>query len=249
MIGVAPTIQKAPSERILGWNQRVLAVFPDADAISIHPYIRLDTRLAQRDPAAALEQIARVWRDMLETHLSTLPAGTTLWVTEYNAVPFNRDPAAGTWMHGLAALHLTLLIMQDERVEMLLLHQLTGHPQFASMTVAAGDVAPRQVPLTGVGHAMRLLGEAAAGSRRATAVTHGQAAGWQFDNGRMLLINGTAEPVRVNLPGTEARVFRSEQPLSGQVHRGDRAGRINEQRQPGKNLELPPRSAALVARD
>lgn len=120
------------------------------------------------------------------------------WITEYNLSDGNQDnySVASTWTHGLYTASLFSLMLEEPKINILLNHQITGSPSFASLAsyTNLGDTLTNR--LTAEGNAMRLIQKAVKGNNAATKLNfsvnptitvnttiYPSLVGWVFDNG------------------------------------------------------------------
>ncbi|MFM2043312.1 MAG: hypothetical protein RLY86_1888 [Pseudomonadota bacterium] len=199
------------------------------DAIAFHPYIEpRETRSTLlRTPAEAAAEIAYHFdfsrAQLDQAVLRDLPPDLRFWITEYSTAEFNGTPVVGgTWVQALSNLGRALIYADDGRVDALTLHVLFGSTQWQSLVSPAFPVAIDQgrggtsVPaeafaLTANGYAATLMGRMLGpegGLFWGFDPTPG-AAGDPTVGGRLiradgssaiLVVNGSAEPVRLNSP-------------------------------------------------
>ena len=190
--------------RMLSWNEQMLAagIAGDVDAFALHFYPRLPGRQGAAD-AAYLRTLSTFassyWQATLgQPQWSLLPASKRLWITELNASFADAPELVGSWIHGLIQAQLMLLMVQDNRVDIVLQHMLTGNPQWQAIVHPGRtpDIAPAPgftpYALTATGEALAALSEVFRGS---TCVE-------RVETGAMAVVG-----VFVRTPGAERAVF------------------------------------------
>jgi YHS domain-containing protein len=118
------------SDRRRNWNSEVKEHFPNREATSFHPYMLLneDQGTNQEKIESYTKLPEETLRRAYNLGFDDYPSTERLWITEYNTrgkVRY-RPALRETWMHGLLVAAYSLLLMQDEQVEMLLPHQIAG---------------------------------------------------------------------------------------------------------------------------
>lgn len=118
------------SDRRRNWNAEVVDHFGNRDAVSFHPYMLLNeeysTHQEETDSRTRLPE--ETMRRAHNLGFDDYSSAEWFWITEYNTLgkARYRPNLRNTWMHGLLVAAQSLLLMQEEQVEMLLPHQITG---------------------------------------------------------------------------------------------------------------------------
>ena len=185
VVGVVPPPDKPP--RLQHWNKVMRGtVLPDVDAITLHLYN--DHGLADAEPtgdypyfdeadvATILGEPFRNWQNLLnEGNYRAIPKDKQIWITEYNlfedifssgSEPIPR--VAGSWTHGLYNLAMSLLFLEESRIESVCNHSLTESSIFGAILntedsfVNPADPEMKATPmsLSATGTALSLLGTA-----------------------------------------------------------------------------------------
>ena len=127
--------RQRPDPRRDDWNAQVLAAASSADALTLHLYERCGAAsgpvLTPADVAAVLARPFAI-ADNLQRDLASLPAGLSIWITEYNI--HENDPVIeGLWLHGLVLAAETLLLMDCPRITLLQPHSLIGQVSYGML--------------------------------------------------------------------------------------------------------------------
>ncbi|MDX1625564.1 MAG: hypothetical protein R3323_03530 [Wenzhouxiangellaceae bacterium] len=207
------------SQRQRDWNEAVFGIVDGVDAACFHPYFGTLTRseLESPDGMARLFSIPfRRWERFRDTELAALPTGWQAWITEYNLFAPDDPGVRDTWLHGLLHALYTMLLMEDERITMLLSHQLAGNPSFAAIRTRFPLDDPQPFELSASGHGIAMMFEAL--SRRSTGVRlHFEAGpeitvvspegtaiypalvGWELDGQALLVVHLGESPTSLDL--------------------------------------------------
>jgi hypothetical protein len=114
------------SARREGWNAAVLGTLSGANALTLHPYVRVADATAT--PQSLLSLANKRMQSLTTTELAQLSShGMTGWVTEFNMV--DRTPAltfAGTWTHGLFTAAFALMLAQSPTITLVDVHNVVG---------------------------------------------------------------------------------------------------------------------------
>ena len=148
------------------WNERVVPLLRDIDAITVHLYTSSGLNVevagentgvgetgawasrrmqeAQYEALKSPEQIARLivephrkWRAMLE--MSSIPEDIELWVTEFNMWD-RTGPVRHTWAHGLHVASFMTTLLDDRRVNLVCFHNAYGGGDFFPALLPGGGV-------------------------------------------------------------------------------------------------------------
>lgn len=185
--------------RIYTWNDTLFAQNVGADGITFHYYIPPNTTtLSNPNITQALAAPFKHWQTMKINTVDNVTNGMECWITEYNLNDGNQTTysIASSWTHGLYTAALFSQMLEDPKITMLLNHQITGSPAFASLAsyTPFGDTLTNR--LTAEGNAMRLIHQAVKGNNTATKLNfsnnptitvnttnYPSLIGWVFDNG------------------------------------------------------------------
>ncbi len=195
VFGVAAEPDSSPRE--VQWNQALLrTALPVADAIALHIYTDpgLDPNgfsdqgypaFDERDFATIFGEPFKDWSAMRNFEsFEIIPANKEIWITEFNLMEdifgnnYNsgrRPRVMGTWGHGLYALSMNLMFLEEPRVKMTCNHDLVEDFKFGAILPhensfylsdkQAYPVTP--MTLSATGQALQLLGETAEGMTQA----------------------------------------------------------------------------------
>jgi len=158
-------------QRINTWNSTLFAQNVSSTAITFHYYLPPNTTTFSNPNAAqALAAPFRHWQTLKTNTVDKVTNGMACWITEYNLNDGNQTTyaIASSWVHGLYTATLLSLMLEEPKITMLLNHQITGSPAFASLAsyTPFGDTLTNR--LTAEGNAMRLLHKAMKGKNFAT---------------------------------------------------------------------------------
>lgn len=185
--------------RIYTWNDTLFAQNVGADGITFHYYIPPNTTtLSNPNITQALAAPFKHWQTMKINTVDKVTNGMECWITEYNLNDGNQTTysIASSWTHGLYTAALFSQMLEEPKITMLLNHQITGSPAFASLAsyTPFGDTLTNR--LTAEGNAMRLIHQAVKGNNTATKLNfsnnptitvnttnYPSLIGWVFDNG------------------------------------------------------------------
>jgi hypothetical protein len=258
VLGVVPEPDKP--ERLQLWNQTVLnSALPAADAITLHIYP--DTGLTSEPERTTypwfeasevpiiLGEPFRNWQNLRnDRNFKIIPRNKRIWVTEYNLFEdlfpngTSNPPeprVAGSWTHGLYNLAMSLLFLEESRIELACNHSLLESSIFGAILAndksfvnpANPNMTSEPLSLSATGRAMSLFYDAATGMRRAEKInfssnasltgkdgfTYPSLSGWKFTRSRQekaILVNfsDTPQTVRINTLFNRTVRYRS---LSG----------------------------------
>ncbi|MGB5634265.1 MAG: hypothetical protein WBM86_16005, partial [Waterburya sp.] len=165
---------------------------PFADAITIHKYPKngLANRAISTEeyPYFLLEDVRFILGEPFKSWhktsnvISYFPENKKIWVTEYNLMEKinttqekTRQRIVGSWIHGMYALSMSLLFLEDPRVEMACNHMLIGTSQFSTIlkneksfkNPSDKNTVSQPLALSATGSALKLLGDATEGMTNA----------------------------------------------------------------------------------
>lgn len=277
------------------WNRLVLpATLETGDAATFHIYTnngldKLGDTSDQSFPFFEVEDVAvvlgepfRYWDSLKKgDEFRAVPEDKAIWITEYNLLEKiqgdrDRPPRViGSWTHGLYALAMSLLFLEDPRISKICNHVLVGSSQFAAIyadeTSFINPTAPtRSEPngLSATGHSLQFLGKALNGATSAQKIIFeavpyitGNAQfqypalyGWLFqaDSGqkRAILMNLSNSPHEVDVSQIFQQGIRFEQ-----VHAPPRTLVYDDRQLSSQTgsadtlLALPPLSITLAVED
>ena len=176
------------------WNQTVLPLtLQQADAATFHIYPRhglppLNNVTEQSFPLfdetdveVILGEPFRHWHKLQQSNeFQFVPRNKEIWITEYNlsekiSGDRSRPPRViGSWTHGLYTLALSLLFLEDARVQKICNHVLVGSSQFAAVYANQKSFVNPTTPtasapnsLSATGHSMQLFSKAINGATSA----------------------------------------------------------------------------------
>jgi predicted small secreted protein len=264
VIGASPSPNA--SNRRLTWNERLFPVVTDADAACFHPYFSVPADVVEQSDPLPLLMAApyRRWLTFQEDELAALPPGWDAWLTEYNLFAPDERGVRSTWAHGLMTAFYTLLLMQEERVTVLLAHQVAGNPSFAAVEVQQPFGASQPYEKTAYGAAMGLIFDVVGGAETGRplsvtprpertvdvgggSLTYPQLVGWQVETGEALLLNAGATALDVRLPEMtgpkQVDHLYAENPLQPGV---PPTKRRRETQEAEETISLPPFSLSRV---
>ena len=185
VIGVGSRGENKSSRRYK-WNEEIIATtLPSADAITIHKYHsnglanqKISTEkypyFLEEDVPLILSQPFKSW-DKTSNTISDFPENKEIWVTEYNLIErINTDREAksqrvvGSWIHGMYALLMSLLFLEDSRIDIACNHMLIGSSQFSTIlkneksfkNPSDKNAVSQPLALSATGSALKMLGDA-----------------------------------------------------------------------------------------
>ncbi len=233
--------------RIQFWNDSVLATaLPESDAIAFHLYY--DTNIipnrrsettypffTQEDVPIILSLPFFNWqKTKANSQFQAVSNSKEIWITEYNIMESlepmegSSPKLIGTWSHGLQNITLSLLFLEDSRINLICNHVLVGTSQFGAILADEKQIGinsfinPSQpmkadpFGLSASGSALRLLGEVIENMTEARKINfstnpmvtvknqfkYPSLQGWLFNNSlerRAIIINLSSEVVEVNI--------------------------------------------------
>ena len=243
VFGVVPATDR--SHRESQWNQALVeTALPDADAITLHIYSRpgLDPdsfstqgypAFGEEDFSTVLSQPFKHWQKLRDRPtFNLIPADKEIWITEFNLIEdvfgnnTNRLPRVmGSWGHGLYALSMNLMFLEDPRVTLTCNHDLVENYRFGAILPHEDSfqVTPERafpvVPmsLSASGRALQIVADATDGMTSAQQLSFSDSSaarlgsadaptlyGWQFgagtaDDSRAVILNLSEKIVELNM--------------------------------------------------
>lgn len=189
VLGVVPEPEKPP--RLQNWHRHLFEEQSStpADAVTLHVYpghgLDDDNRsyksypyFTGKDVPIILGEPFREWQRMRENDaFKLIPEDRKIWLTEYNlmdkGVASTRgEPhkVIGSWAHGLYGMAMSLVFLEEPRVEIMCNHVLLGNSRFAAILADEKSLLDPEnentsatpLSLSATGSALQLLGEATA---------------------------------------------------------------------------------------
>jgi hypothetical protein len=119
-IGATSTDNSSGGARRTSWNAGLFPALVGADAITLHTYIRtaLPKGTTVFDDTAAQYMLGTPFSNWatLQKDMAQLPANIPIWVTEYDLGDYNY-PVWGTWADALLNATMTMLYLEQPRVQ------------------------------------------------------------------------------------------------------------------------------------
>lgn len=117
--------------RVAEWNERVLPLLHEVDAVTIHVYFESGLGQQGLDGPAGLTSLLRAaderWREAERSVIERVPPGLEVWVTEWSA------PAPGRWGQGLAVASLAVRQLLEPKIGLSVYHSLVGSGIFTAI--------------------------------------------------------------------------------------------------------------------
>jgi hypothetical protein len=247
VIGPSQNYIERGNSRLRFWNDSVLTIaLPESDAIAFHLYydtnIIPNRRSETTYPFFTQEDIPIIFslpffnwqKTQANSQFQAVSNSKEIWITEYNIME-SLEPMVGsglkligTWAHGLQNITLSLLFLEDSRINLICNHVLVGTSQFGAILAdekqigintfinPSEKVKTDPFSLSASGSALRLLGEATENMTEARQINfssnpmvtvknkfqYPSLQGWLFNNSRerrAIIINLSSEVVEVNL--------------------------------------------------
>jgi hypothetical protein len=216
--------------RITSWNDTIFAQNINTNAITFHYYLPPNTTtLSNPNITQVLAAPFKHWPVLKTNTVDNVTNGMDCWITEYNLNDGNQTTyaIASSWAHGLYTASLFSLMLEEPKIKMLLNHQITGSPAFASLAsyTPFGDTLTNK--LTAEGNAMRLIHQAVKGNNNATklnfsnnptitvnTINYPSLIGWIFDNGtdkELYILNLSNSNFALDLNAVITETFKYEQ--------------------------------------
>ncbi len=132
------------TERQSTWNSRLrpfIEANPHITSLTVHPYTfinylqRLHGEILDLSPAniqRLLAMAADASTDIMEVIADDLPAGTSVWATEYNLVDLKYKVATARWIHGVWTSAAAMQLAQVPGLDVALVHSWSGPMTFAA---------------------------------------------------------------------------------------------------------------------
>lgn len=243
LVGVAPKPKDSIREQ--NWQKSLLnSAMYQADAVTLHLYnghglnSQIDSNstypfFSSEEVQLILGQPFRSWQKLQNNdQLKLIPDNKQIWITEYNLFENvfgkkNRDKqqrVMGSWTHGLYALTMSLLFLEDSRIAIACNHVLTGNSRFAAILANKGsfinpsdeDFRVKPKSLSATGSTLSLLGEATSGMTQGQKINFSPEStlvgkknfeypalyGWVFNDGKhsqAIITNLSNQNIRINL--------------------------------------------------
>jgi hypothetical protein len=225
IVGVVPEPNKP--ERLQQWNSTLLSsALPQADALTLHIYngTGLTSQPVDRttypwfqasEIPIILGEPFRNWQNLQgDRNFKIIPPNKQIWITEYNLYEdiFENgkdkpEPrVAGSWAHGLYNLSMSLLFLEEPRIELICNHSLLESSIFGAILAndrsfvnpAATNTTTEALSLSATGMALSLLADATIGMEQAQQIdftdnlsltgkdgfTYPALYGWKFSKNR-----------------------------------------------------------------
>jgi hypothetical protein len=260
LIGVIPKLRPRNSNRENDWNNALLnSSLKKADAIALHFYgpsgLSRGPNTINDYPFFDSENVPRIlaapfffWRKIQNSEqFKTIPSYKQIWITEYSLFePVERQQSpkvVGSWTHGMYTLAMSLLFLEDKRVNSICNHVLIGNSQFGAIFAdekAIGmnvfinpsqRVSTYPFSLSATGSALRFLGNATKDMTKATKINfshnpflmvgngfqYSALYGWKFSNGRdsrAVIMNLSNQNLKIDLSSLFTQTVNYEQ-ISG----------------------------------
>ncbi|MDJ0571395.1 MAG: hypothetical protein QNJ53_20415 [Pleurocapsa sp. MO_192.B19] len=243
LVGVAAKAKDSIREQ--NWQQSLLgSAINKADAVTLHIYnghglkSQIDSNsnypfFSSEEVPLILGQPFRNWKKLQNNpQLGLIPDNKQIWITEYNLFENvfgkknqgKQQRVMGSWVHGLYTLTMSLLFLEDSRVEIACNHVLIGNSRFAAIFANKKSfhnpsdenmmVTPKSLSATG--STLSLLGEATSGMTQAQKIDFSSVPtlvgkkdfeypalyGWKFNDGtnsQAIIINLSNQDINVNL--------------------------------------------------
>lgn len=243
VVGVVPAPHKPA--RLQNWNRHLFDEVADsADAVTLHIYSghgltsRAEPNLeyplfTSEEVPIILGEPFRRWHFIQEHDAyQRIPNSMKRWITEYNFVEEATVPGqefdhrvVGSWTHGLYALEMALLFLEDPRVDTMCNHVLLGNSMFAAVR-ADDDNGTNKLSVTGL--TLQVFNEAIAGMSEARQINFSEDLqleghdrfrypalyGWMFsteDEQRAMIVNLSEQTITVDLEAIVPAGTRYEQ--------------------------------------
>jgi hypothetical protein len=243
LVGVAA--KPKDSIRQQNWHKSLLySAMHQADAVTLHIYSghglnsSIDSNstypfFTSEEVPIILGQPFRSWQTLQNNdQLKLIPDNKQIWITEYNLFEnlfgkTNRGKqqrVMGSWTHGLYALIMSLLFLEDSRIAIACNHVLTGNSRFAAifankdslLTPTDERIVVAPMSLSATGSTLSLLGEATSGMNVAQKINFSPLPtlvgkknfeyptlyGWMFHNeihSQAIIVNLSNQNIKIDL--------------------------------------------------
>ena len=242
LVGVAA--KPKDSIRRKNWLKSLLSsAMYQADAVTIHIYKGhgLDSQIepnsfypffSSEEVPLILGQPFRGWHNLQNNdNFKLIPNNKQIWITEYNFFEniFGKNQGTqqrvmGSWTHGLYALTMSLLFLEDSRIGISCNHVLIGNSRFAAIfrgrksfvNPSDENIMVTPMSLSATGSTLSLLGEATSGMTEAQKIDFSPLPtlvgkknfeypalyGWMFRDGinsQAVIINLSNQNISINL--------------------------------------------------
>ncbi|MBI5511266.1 MAG: hypothetical protein HY903_21095 [Deltaproteobacteria bacterium] len=151
-----------------GWTQSVLDGVDKSQvaAVTLHYYVPLrDAGLAGADPyARAFFLVHDSWAAARQAIATIRSQQRKVWFTEYNTHDLSTgSEIAGTWAHALTVASMTLRLIGEQGVEMAVLHNVLGEPNYRVVRTGPGPTLTLSgTVFAAIAHALRFQSGSAA---------------------------------------------------------------------------------------
>ncbi len=243
LVGVAA--KPKDSIRQQNWHKSLLSsAMYQADAVTLHIYSGhglnspIDSNstypfFTSEEVPIILGQPFRSWHNLQNNdQLKLIPDNKQIWITEYNLFENifgkknqeKQQRVMGSWTHGLYALTMSLLFLEDSRTTISCNHVLIGNSRFAAifagrksfLNPSDENIMVTPMSLSATGSTLRLLGEATSGMTEAQKIDFSPLPtlvgkknfeypalyGWMFRDGvnsQAVIINLSNQNISINL--------------------------------------------------
>lgn len=199
--GVPASSDPFSDPRKANWNQDLLSSLQGADALTMHPYVSVQSAANPADVPSLENSVSSRWQQF-ESEIQALPPKMKVWITEYNFVD-PKKKVFRTWADGVLAAEMSLNFLQENRIELICFYDMigkTGNEVVFYDLAGQGSGNPGLDPyaLTAAGWAMSLLGDAIHGMTAAQQLSFGSNSallGWIFAHGtsqKAFIINSSS---------------------------------------------------------
>jgi hypothetical protein len=257
------------NDDVKNWNNTVLQLAPEADAVVAHVYGAPDKFIVN-----SMMNFEKLGQDFTEKYnkmgFQSIKGNKEIWMTEYNIQWSGNDEGASkeqsekkyskvfTWGQSLTTLYLTSLITGiSEKIKVILDHNIAGAPMFAA--IAKDKNGYKKLP-NGIGmeiwlsasKQMNSLNKINFSSSSQNSIQNYDLFGWKFNNvnsSNVLLVNLTNHPNSINLANIintevnyETKYADINKVINAETDIKIVKGKLNGK----KTIELPPYSATIL---
>jgi hypothetical protein len=218
--------------RRVGWNNSMQSADKAFfDAVTVHTYFPLDqiTDPNTDVPKAFMNTYEqwRTWKSVIDQEIT--PWGKPIWITETNMSGKQEEDTEtlhSTWLHALHLANILNFYLEQQNVEMVLVHQLFGAPMFAC--VQFQDSKPKMAVS---GHISQIFAQALANAKTITPLKSDTE--FKFENAapkyyawsivnqkgeeHIILLNLSNESVEVAVPTNKSLKYGYKQSSSAQL--------------------------------
>jgi hypothetical protein len=200
-----------------------------ADAVTLHIYpgpgLPPNTQINTTTSEDMLGAPFKLWNTVKANDLTLIPPNMPIWFTEYG-LGGRQMTVNGTWAHGLFTATMTLLFLEDNRVQIATHHELVGNALSGDLYLSANALADKTGPShpppttlygrSATADALSVVGEAMTDADQAQHLTFIDAPtitdsrhtsypalyGWSFTQGtsrRLVILNLYNQPLTIDL--------------------------------------------------